>query len=224
MNSNQDKQKAPFRAGGKRILLADDHPSIRNGAKLILANEFSEVEFGEAANAIEVFRKIKEKDWDILILDMDMPGRSGLEVLKQLKDEKSLVPVLMFSMHPESQVAVRALKSGASGYLAKDAASEELANAVRLILSGRKYITSSLAEQMATYMENPTDKAPHELLSDREYQTLLLFAKGKTVSQVAEEISLSVPTISTFRARILQKMNMKTNAELVEYAIRNNLV
>ncbi len=215
----------PFRAGGKRILLADDHPAIRNGAKQILENEFSEVEFGEASNAIEVFRKIKEKDWDLLILDMDMPGgRNGLEVLKQLKDEKSPVPVLMFSMHPESQIAVRALRSGASGYLAKDSAVTELVDAVRQILSGRKYITASLAEQMAMQMENPLGKEPHEFLSDREYETLLLFAKGKTVSEIAEELSLAVPTISTLRARMLQKMSMKTNAELVNYAIRNNLV
>lgn len=208
----------------KRILLADDHPAIRKGAKLILTNEFSEVEFGEASNAIEVFRKLKEKDWDLLILDMDMPGRNGLEVLKQLKDEKAGIPVLMFSLHPEAQIATRAIRSGASGYLSKDCADSELANAVKLILSGRKYITASLAEQLAFQLENPTDKAPHELLSDREYETLLLFAKGKTVSQIAQELSLGTPTISTYRARILEKMNMKTNAELVEYAIRNNLV
>lgn len=208
----------------KRILIADDHSVIRNGVKQILSSEFSAVEFGDAANSIEVFQKIKEKKWDILILDMDMPGRNGLEVLKQLKDEKTNIPVLMFSMHPEEQIAIRALKSGASGYLSKDSASAELANAIHQILSGRKYITPSLAEQLAAQIENPLDKAPHELLSDREYETLLLFAKGKTVSQIAEELSLSVPTISTYRARILEKMGMKTNAELASYAIRNNLV
>lgn len=208
----------------KRILLADDHPAIRNGTKAILSNEFSEVEFGEASNAIEIFRKIKEKDWDILILDMNMPGRNGLEVLQQLKDEKSGIPVLMFSMHPESQIAMRALRAGAAGYLAKDSAITELAEAVRQVMSGRKYITPSLAEQMAMHIENPLGKEPHEFLSDREYETLLLFAKGKTVSQIAEELFLGIPTISTYRARMLQKMNMKTTSELVEYAIRNNLV
>ena len=208
----------------KKILLADDHPTIRNGVKLILSKEFSEAEFGEASSAIEVFKKLKEKNWDILILDMDMPGRNGLEVLKQIKDEGMKIPVLMFSMHPEGQVAIRALKTGASGYLSKDSAGDELANAIRTVLSGRKYITPSLTEQLVTYIENPDNKPPHELLSDREYQTLLLMAKGKTTSEIAEELSLSVPTISTFRARILEKMKMKTNAELVSYAIRNNLV
>ena len=208
----------------KRILLADDHPTVRKGTKTILAGEFGEVEFDEACNAVEVLKKLKQKHWDILILDMDMPGgRNGLEVLKQLKDEKSPVPVLMFSMQPEAQIALRALKAGASGYLTKDAPGIELVNAVRRILSGRKYITSSLAEQMVTQLENPLGKAPHELLSDREYHTLLLFAEGKTVSKIALELSLSIHTISTYRARILKKMGMKTNAELVNYVVRNNL-
>ena len=208
----------------KKILIADDHPAIRKGVRLMLESEYSEVEFGEATNAVEVFKKIKEKKWDILILDMDMPGRNGLEVLKQLKDDKTTIPVLMFSMHHEEQIAIRALKSGASGYLSKDAADTELSKAVHLILSGRKYITPAIAEQLAEQVGNPLDKAPHELLSDREYETLLLFAKGKTVSEIAKELSLGVPTISTYRARILEKMGMKNNAELANYAIRNNLV
>lgn len=207
----------------KKFLIADDHPSMRDGVKQILTKQFSEVEFGEAANAIEVFKKIKEIKWDAIILDMDMPGRNGLEVLKQLKDEGNKIPVLMFSMHPQEQVAIRAIKAGASGYLSKDVASAELANAIDTILTGRRYITPSVAEQLATYLENPENKPPHELLSNREYQTLLLMAKGKTISEIADELSLSTPTISTFRARILEKMNMKTNAELVTYAIRNNL-
>ena len=207
----------------KRILIADDHSAIRNGVKQILTNEFSDVEFGEAVNAVEVFRKVKEKKWDILILDMEMPGRNGLEVLKQFKDEKINTPVLVFSFHPEAQVAIRALKSGASGYLSKDSADAELVKAIQQILSGRKYITPSLAEQLATQIGNPLDKALHELLSDREYETFLLIAKGKTVSQIAKELSLSVPTISTYRARILEKTRMKTNAELMSYAIHNQL-
>lgn len=221
---NESKDSPGPRTENKHILIADDHPAIRNGVKLILKNEFSQVEFGEASCGIEVFKILKEKKWDILILDMDMPGRNGLDVLKQLKDEKSPVPVLMFSMHPEEQVAVRALRSGASGYLSKDAASDELAKAISLILSGRKYITASLAQQLAMQLENPSDKAPHELLSDREYQTLLFLAKGRTISEIADEFSLSAPTISSFRARILEKMGMKTTAEAVSYAIRNNLV
>ncbi len=208
----------------KKILIADDHSAIRNGVKLILSNEFSEVEFGEAVNAAEVFKEVKGKKWDIIILDMDMPGRNGLEVIKQLKEDKANIPVLMFSMHPEGQIAVRALKAGAAGYLSKDTADTELVKAIHLILSGRKYITPLLAEQLAEQLENPQDKAPHEFLSDREYQTMLLIAKGKTVSQIAEELSLSVATISTYRARILEKTGMKTSAELTSYAIRNNLV
>src|SRR4051812_47120765 len=133
----QPEPKAPFRTGGKRILLADDHPAIRNGAMQILTSALSDVEFGEAGNANEVFQRMREKSWDLLVLDMDMPGRNGLEVLKQLKDEKSTMPVLMFSLHPESQIAIRALRAGASGYLAKDSAAEELADAARQLLSGR---------------------------------------------------------------------------------------
>src|ERR1035437_6740204 len=183
----------------KKILIADDHPTIRNGVKQILASEFSEIEFGEASNAAEVFKMVREKDWDILILDMDMPGRNGLEVLKQLKDDKTNIPILMFSMHPEEQIAIRALKSGASGYLSKDTADTELTKAVQQILSGRKYIPPTLAEQLAGQLENPLNKAPHQLLSDREYETLLLFSKGKTVSQIADELSLGIPTVSTYR-------------------------
>ena len=208
----------------KKILIADDHPAIRNGVKLILKSEFSEVEFGEAASGLEVLKMIREKKWDVIILDMDMPGRSGLDVLKQLKDEQSKIPVLMFSMHAEEQVAMRALKLGASGYLSKDAASDDLAKAIHTILSGKKFITPAVAEQMAAQLENPANKAPHELLSDREYQTLLLLASGKTVSEIAVELSLSIPTISTYRARILEKMVLKNNAELTSYALRNNLV
>jgi len=207
-----------------RVLIADDHPAIRKGVKLILQAEFTEIEFGEASDTSEVFKSIQQQKWDVLIMDMDMPGRNGLDALKQLKDEKADIKTLIFSMHPEGQIAVRALRAGAQGYLAKDAADGELAKAIRTILSGKKYITPGVAEQMANQLENPENKAPHELLSDREYQTLLLFASGKTVSQIAEELSLSIPTISTYRARILEKMGMKNNAELTRYALRNNLV
>ena len=208
----------------KRFLIADDHPTIRKGVKLIIENAFSELEIGEASSGVEVFKQINNKKWDILILDIDMPGRNGLEVLKDLRERNIKLPVLVFSFHPEKQIAIRVLKAGAWGYLSKDAAFEELANAINQILSGRKYITSSLAEQMVSYMETPSNKAPHELLSDREYETLLLFAKGKSVSQIAEELSLGTPTISTYRARILEKMGMTNNAELMSYALRNNLV
>ena len=208
----------------KKILIADDHSAIRNGVKLILTSEFHDVEFGEATNSNEIFKKLKEKKWDLLILDMNMPGRNGLEVLKQLKEEKSSVKVLMFSMHPEDQIALRAFRTGASGYLSKDTADTQLIIAVNQILNGKKYITPEMAEQMVAQLENPTDKLPHELLSNREYQTLLLIASGKTISQIAEELSLSVPTISTYRARILEKMNFKNSAELTHYSLSNHLV
>ena len=207
-----------------KILLADDHPAIRKGVKLILSAEFGEVDFGEASDANEVFKKIKEHDWDILIMDMNMPRRDGLEALKQLKEEKSPLKTLIFSMHQEGPIALRALRLGAYGYLSKDAADGELVKAVRVILSGKKFITPQVAELMANQLENPNDKSPNELLSDREYQTLLHFASGKTVSEIADELCLSVSTISTYRTRILEKMGMKNNAELVNYAIRNNLV
>ncbi len=207
-----------------KILIADDHATIRKGVKLILSNEFPEAKFGEAINTVEVFKKIKEDTWDLLIMDMDMPGRNGLDALKQLKDEKQEIKTLIFSMHPEEQIAIRALKAGAYGYLAKDADDGELAKAVHIILAGKKFVTAQVAEQIAGQLENPTNKAPHELLSDREYQTLLLIAAGKTISQIANELSLSVPTVSTYRARILEKMNLKTSAELTYYTISNHLI
>ena len=153
-----------------------------------------------------------------------MPGRNGLEVLKELKNNNVKIPVLVFSHHAEKQIAIRALKAGAWGYLTKDAAFKELANAINQILSGKKYITPSLAEQLAEQINNPHDKAPHELLSDREYETMLLLAKGKTISEIAKELSLGTPTISTYRSRILEKMGMNSTAEMMNYAIRNNLV
>lgn len=197
---------------------------MRNGVKMILSREFGEIEFGEASSAAEVMKKLHEKKWDILICDMGMPGRSGLDVLKQMQDENIKMPVLIFSMHPEEQIAVRCLKAGASGYVSKNAADAELVTAVTFALSGKKYITPSLADLIVSQFQNPDNKAPHELLSDREYQTFILIAKGKSISEVAEQLSLAVPTISTFRARILEKMNLKNNAEIANYAIRNNLV
>lgn len=208
----------------KRILICDDHPAMRNGVKMILSAEFSEVEFGEASSAVEVLKKLAGKKWDILILDMDMPGRNGLEVLNEMKRDELKTPVIIFSMHPEEQVALRCLKSGASGYVSKSAADTELVTAVNHALSGKRYITPSLADLLVSQFQNPDNKPPHELLSDREYQTFILIAKGKTISQVAEELSLAVPTVSTFRARILEKMNLRNNSELIKYAMDSKLV
>lgn len=203
----------------KRILIADDHFAIRAGVRLLLSNEFSNVEFGEATDAREVLEKLAHDRWDLIILDINMPGRNGFDILKQLRDDRNPTPVLVFSMHREELVALRALKAGASGYLSKDAADTELPKAVRQLLAGGKYITMPVAELMASQLQNPGSEAPHELLSDREYQTFLLLASGKTVSQIAEELSLGVSTVSTYRVRILEKMGMKNNAELTHYAI-----
>lgn len=208
----------------KKILIADDHSAIRIGVKQICANEFPAMQFAEAVNYAEVFQKLKETDWDILILDVDLPGRNGLDILKQIKTDKIKVPVLMFSFHIEEQIALRALKIGAAGYLSKDVADMELIKAINQILNGKKYVSESISEKLLSLYEKDTEKEPHELLSDREYQTLLLIASGKTVSEIAEILYLSKPTISTYRARILEKMKMKNNAELTTYAIGQKLL
>ena len=182
------------------------------------------MQFSEAVNYVEVFQKLKESDWDILILDIDLPGRNGLDILKQIKAEKIKVPVLMFSFHSEEQIALRALKIGASGYLSKDAADLELVKAINKIFDGKKYVSPSLSEKFLEMLDDNSTKEPHELLSDREYQTLLLIASGKTVSEIADMLCLSTPTVSTYRARILEKMKLKNNAELTTYAITQKLV
>ena len=208
----------------RKILIADDHSAIRIGVKQICANEFPFVQFDEAVNSAEVFQKLKESDWDILILDIDLPGRNGLDILKQIKAEKHKTPVLMFSFHGEEQIALRAMKMGAAGYLSKDAADLELVKAINRIMDGRKYVSPSLSEKFLDMLDSNATKEPHELLSDREYQTMLLIASGKTVSEIADILFLSTPTISTYRARILQKMKLKNNAELTTYAISQKLV
>ncbi len=206
-----------------RILITDDHAVVREGLKRILKEEFPDTTFGEATSGNEALDKTRAEAWDVIILDISMSGRNGLEVLKQMRAENIKTPVLILSMHPEDQYAVRVLKAGASGYLTKDSASDELVIAVKRIISGRKYITLSLAEKLANDLETDTDKPIHELISDREFQVLSLIASGKTVSEIAAVLSLSVPTISTYRSRILDKMHMKTNAELTHYAIQQGL-
>ena len=206
-----------------RILVADDHAIFREGLKHILAEHPDLVVADEASNGHEVLDKIWKNDYDILLLDISMPGITGIDVLKQLRTEKPKLAVLVLSMHPEEQYAVRVLKAGASGYLTKESAPDELITAIRKISRGRKYITSSLAERLAFEVGSDAEKPPHETLSDREYQVLLMIAAGKTMTQIAEEISLSVKTVSSYRARILEKMNMKTNAEIMRYAVMNRL-
>jgi two-component system invasion response regulator UvrY len=208
----------------KKILIADDHSAIRIGVKQICMGEYPSLLFGEATNYAEVFQKLNTENWDILILDIDLPGRNGLDILQQIKAEKLKIPVLMFSFHGEEQIALRALKLGAAGYLSKDAADLELVKAINQIALGRKYVSQTLSEQLLYLFENDTTKAPHEFLSEREYQTLILIASGKTVTEIANSLCLSKPTISTYRARILEKMKMKNNAALTTYAITQKLV
>jgi len=207
-----------------RILIADDHPIVREGYKKILMSQPDMDVTGEAGNGQEVLDLIQKKDFDLILLDISMPGRSGLEILKELKGQKPHLPVMILSIYPEEQYAIRALKAGAAGYLTKASAPEELISAIRKVSRGGKYISSSLAEKIAYQLDGDSEKAPHETLSDREYQILLMIASGKTVSDIAGEMCLSVKTVSTYRSRILDKMKLKNNAELTTYAIRNKLV
>jgi two-component system, NarL family, invasion response regulator UvrY len=208
----------------KRILIADDHSAIRSGIKHILSFAFSEIEFGETTDAQETITKIEKETWDILILDIDFPGRSGLEVLKYLKDENISLPVLVFSFHKEDQVAIRAIRSGAWAFLSKDVTDKELITAIKMLLSGRKYISPSLSDQIVDQMQKPQEVPVHELLSSREFQTLLMIAQGKAITKIAEELRLSVSTIHTYRARLLEKMQVTNNAQLTSYVFRYKLL
>jgi len=207
-----------------KILIVDDHAIVREGLKKIL-NCFTAVEeIEEACNGKEALEKIRKKEFNIVLLDISLPDGNGLDILKQIKKIKPNLQVLILSIHPEERYAIRTLKAGASGYLTKDRVPQELVKAVREILKGRKYITSSLAEKLVQNLENRTKKPLHENLSDREYQVLCLIASGKTVKEIAKELYLSEKTISTYRTRILEKMKMKNNAELIYYAIKHGLV
>lgn len=207
-----------------RILIADDHAVVRQGLKQILTEAFKLARFGEAASAEEVLEHACKQDWDVVILDISMPGKSGLEGLKELKRERPKLPVVVMSFHAEEQYATRTLKAGASGYLTKDSAPEELVKAVRKAVAGGRYVSASLAEKLAFDLAAQTGKPLHEALSDREFQVLRLIASGKAVSEIAEQLALSVKTVSTYRVRLLEKMRMKNNAELMRYAFQNHLV
>ncbi|MDD3517772.1 MAG: response regulator transcription factor [Chromatiales bacterium] len=207
-----------------KILLVDDHAIFRQGLKQILETAIDVCETGEAGNAADAMRLVRNEDWDLAILDISLPDRNGIELLKLIKTERPRLPVLMLSMYAEDQYAVRALRGGAGGYLTKESAPEELAAAVRKLVAGGRYITASLAERLAMAIDDHGDRPLHELLSDREYQVLLRIASGKTASEIAVEMSISVKTVSTYRSRILEKMGMKHNAELTHYAVRNGLV
>ena len=207
-----------------RILVVDDHAIVREGLKQILADVNDMAVRDEAGNGQEALAKIRDGEFDVVLLDISMPGRSGLEILKEIKAERPKLPVLILSMHAEEQYAIRALRAGASGYLTKASAPDELIGAIRKVSCGRKYVSSSLAEKLALELDIDTKKPPHTTLSDREYQVMLMIASGKSVKEIADELCLSVKTISTYRTRLMEKMNMKKNAELTLYAIQNNLV
>jgi len=207
-----------------RILVVDDHTIVREGLKQILADTPDMEVTGEAADGNQALERARSGGYDIVLLDIAMPGRNGLEILKLLKYERPDLPVLMLSMYPEEQFAVRTLRSGASGYLTKESAPEELVTAIRKVRGGGKYVTASLAERLAFHLEGDPDRPPHERLSDREYQVVTMIASGKTVGEIAEELGLSVKTVSTNRSRALLKMGMKTNAELTYYAVKQGLV
>jgi DNA-binding NarL/FixJ family response regulator len=207
-----------------KVLIADDHPVVRKGLREIVKEAFHVAIADEVSNGQEVLERVAKNDYDVVLLDISMPGRNGLDVLKELKGQKPKLPVLVLSIHPEEQYAVRVLKAGASGYLTKESAQDELISAIQKVSTGRKYISPSLAERLALDLEMGAEKPPHESLSDREYQVMCMIASGKTVKEIAEELFLSVKTVSTYRARLLDKMRMKSNAELTYYAIKHRLI
>lgn len=208
----------------KNILIVDDHEVLRDGVKRIFDKQPVPVNFGEASTVPEALRRVREQEWDIVVLDISLGDRSGLDVLKELKQIRPRLPVLILTMHSEELFARRAFKAGAAGYITKDSPRAELVKAVNKVMSGGKYVSAAVAEQLAVDLEMGSKEAIHENLSDREFQVLRLIASGKTVGQVGVILSLSESTISTYRARILEKMGMKTNAELIHYAIQNKLV
>lgn len=207
-----------------RLLIADDHAIFREGLKHILEEHPDIVVEGEAGSGQEVLDMVWKNEYDLILLDIGMPGMPALEVLKQMKAERPRLPVLVLSMYPEDQYAVRVIRAGASGYLTKESAPDELITAIRKITAGRKYITPSVAEKLADEVEPDAVKPLHHSLSDREFEVFRLIASGRTVKEIADSLFLSVKTISTYRARILEKMKMKTNAELMHYAMKHNVL
>lgn len=207
-----------------KILIADDHPIVRKGLKELIEETPDMTVADEASTGQEVLKKIHERDYDVVLLDISMPGRSGLDVLKELKTLKPKLPVLVLSIHPEEQYAVQALKAGAAGYLTKESAPDELISALKKASEGRKFVSSSLAEKLALDLERDAEHPPHETLSVREYEVMRMIASGKTVTQIAKELYLSPKTVSTYRSRVLEKMRLRNNSQLVHYAIKNNLI
>lgn len=207
-----------------RILIADDHAIVRKGLKQIILDEFPSAVVEEVGDVESLIRQVMKTTWDVLICDISMPGRSGVEALHQVKQINPQLPVLIMSMHPEDQYALRVLKAGASGYLSKDTVHDDLINAIRTIRLGRKFITPSIAEKLASALGSDNGKQLHENLSDREFDVFKMIAAGKSVSEIAAQLSLSATTVSTYRSRILEKMVMKTNADLTRYALEKQII
>lgn len=207
-----------------RILIADDHAIVRKGLTQLIKDEFPSAHIAGVGDSESLMSKITEEQWDIVICDLTMPGRSGLDALRQIKQIYPSLPVLIMSMHGEDQYALRVLKAGASGYLGKDNIHDDIIKAIRAVLLGKRFITPSVAEKLAQAFEGDTNQLPHEKLSDREFDVFKLLSGGKAVSDIADQLCLSVTTVSTYRARILEKMNLKSNADLTRYALSNNLI
>ena len=207
-----------------RILIADDHAIVRRGLKQLILEEFPLVEIDEANDAEGLIKKAILDDWDIVICDLNMPGRSGLDALKQIRQAKPKLPVLIMSMYPEDQYGLRVIKAGAAGYLSKDSIHDVLTLAIKTVLSGKKFITPTIAEKLAEAFSSAKAPSTHEALSNREFEVFELLASGKTVSEIANKLSLSLTTVSTYRSRVLEKMNMRSNTDLARYAIEKGLV
>lgn len=207
-----------------RILIADDHTVVRKGLRQILMDEFPNSLITEVPDAEELIKKVMTENWDVVVSDLSMPGRSGLDAVQQIKISHPALPVLILSIHPEEQYALRALKSGASGYLSKDTAPDELVKAVKKVMLGKKYISQAIAEKLANTFSSDAALSPHESLSDREFDVMKLLANGKSVSEIADMLSLSVTTVSTYRARLMVKMDLKSNSDLTRYAIEHKLL
>jgi two-component system, NarL family, invasion response regulator UvrY len=206
------------------VVVIDDHAVVREGLKRIISENPGIAVSGEAGDGFEAMKVVKTSPCDVVLLDISMPNRNGLDLLKQLHAESPRLPVLVLSMHAEDQYAIRVLRAGAAGYLTKESAPEKLVQAIRKVVRGGKYVSQTLAEKLVFDLDNESDRAPHEILSDREFQVLCMIASGKTVGDIAEELGLSVKTISTYRVRILEKLQMKNNAEITRYAIKQGLV
>jgi two-component system, NarL family, invasion response regulator UvrY len=206
------------------ILIADDHAIVRRGLRQLLLEEFPSAKIEEAGDAESLVNKAMQEKWDVVICDLSMPGRSGLDALRQIRQSAPSLPVLIMSMHPEDQYALRVLKAGASGYLSKESIHDDLVKAIHTVMLGKKFITQSIAEKLADAFDSDTGKQLHESLSDREFDVFKLLATGKSVSEIAMQLSLSVTTVSTYRARIMEKMSMRSNAELTRYALEKSLI